>query len=319
MVNFGHLRYFWAVAHDGNLTRAAQALHVSQSAVSVQIRRLESALGQTLFERRGRTLVLTDAGRVTLDHADAIFAAGERLVRGVQREPARARQPLRVGAVATLSRNFQFSFLEPALRRSDIAVTLHSGTQGALLRQLETLRIDVLLSNIAPPREPQTPWLPHVIAEQPVHLVGHRRRLRRRRDWRALLATSPLVVPSVETSIRAGFDALVERLKIVPQIAAEVDDMAMLRLLACHDIGLAVVPAIVVRDELASGLLRDVVALPGLVECFYAITLPRQFPNPLVSELVTAATRTGQSGRHHAPRTAAPSVRTQPGARTERR
>lgn len=286
MVNFGHLRYFWAVAHDGNLTRAAQRLHVSQSAVSVQIQQLEAALGQALFERRGRTLVLTEAGRVALDHADAIFGAGERLVQSLRRGAVPSRQQLRVGAVATLSRNFQYSFLAPALARPDVGVVLHSGTLGALLRLLETLRIDVLLANTAPPREPGTPWTPHLIAEQPVHLVGRRRRLAKGRDWRARLATTPLIVPTPETSIRAGFDALMDRMGLTPQVAAEVDDMAMLRLLATHDVGLAVVPAIVVRDELASGVLHDFGALPGLVERFYAITFPRQFPNPLVAELI---------------------------------
>lgn len=289
MINFGHLRYFWAVAHDGNLTRAAQALNVSQSAVSVQIQQLEEALGQTLFERRGRTLVLTAAGRIALDHADAIFGAGERLVQSLRRGAAASRQQLRVGAVATLSRNFQYSFLAPALSRPDVGVVLHSGTLGALLRLLETLRLDVLLANTAPPREPGTPWTPHLIAEQPVHLVGHHRRVAKGRDWKARLAAAPLVVPTPETSIRAGFDALMDRLGLTPQIAAEVDDMAMLRLLATNDVGLAVVPAIVVRDELASGVLRDLGALPGLVERFYAITFPRQFPNPLVAELIARA------------------------------
>ena len=125
----------------------------------------------------------------------------------------------------------------------------------------------------------------HPIAEQPVSLVGAPRR-RRTRDLATLLAGEPLVLPGAETGIRAGFDALVERLGVTPRIAAEVDDMAMLRLLAREHVGCAVVPSIVVRDELAAGKLTEIARLPGLVEMFYAITLSRRFPNPLVRSLL---------------------------------
>ncbi len=115
-LNYNHLRYFWAVAHDGNLTRTAQRLNLSQSALSVQIRNLEQRLGHALFERRGRQLHLTEAGRIALDHADSIFAAGDELI-GTLKQAGRVRQALRVGALATLSRNFQLRFLRPLLGR----------------------------------------------------------------------------------------------------------------------------------------------------------------------------------------------------------
>lgn len=291
MLNFSHLRYFWAVAHEGNLTRAAEALHVSQSAVSVQIQKLEAELGQPLFERRGRRLELTGSGRLALDHADAIFGLGDRLTAAV-RKGAIARQVLRVGALATLSRNFQLAFLAPALERADVAVTLRSGTVRSLLRQLASHRLDVLLSNIAPERESGTPWVPHLIGEQAVALVGHPARVRAGRDWRRLLGREPLVLPSAESSVRAAFDALAYQLGTVPQVAAEVDDMAMLRLLVRQNVGLGVVPPIVVRDELAAGTLQRVADLPGIKESFFAITLPREFPHPLLAQMIPAARET---------------------------
>src|SRR5512140_3427296 len=118
-LNFHYLHYFWAVAHEGNLTRAAERLHVSQSAVSVQIQKLEEDLGHALFERRGRQLVLTEAGRIALDHADAIFAMSRELVATLG-ESGRTRSVLRVGSMATLSRNFQLQFLQPLFRREDV-------------------------------------------------------------------------------------------------------------------------------------------------------------------------------------------------------
>jgi len=274
------------VAHEGNLTRAAESLHVSQSAVSVQIQKLESALGQRLFERRGRQLVLTPAGRIALDHADTIFSLGDQLATALRTASRTPRQPLRVGALATLSRNFQLAFLAPILDRPDVAITLRSGAFRPLLRMLEAHRLDVLLTNLVPPRDDETAWTPHRIAEQPVALVGHPDRARPRTPWKALLAREPLVVPTPETSIRAAFDALTYRLGIVPHIAAEVDDMAMLRLLVRQDVGLAVIPTIVARDELQAGTLRKIADLPGLTETFYAVTLPRTFPNPLLATLI---------------------------------
>src|SRR5512147_1776425 len=135
-LNYNHLRYFWAVAHDGNLTRTAETLNVTQSALSVQIRKLEARLGHALFERRGRQLHLTEAGRIALDHADAIFATGEELL-GTLRQTGRARRVLRIGALATLSRNFQLGFIRPILGRADVDVILRSGSPAELLRALE--------------------------------------------------------------------------------------------------------------------------------------------------------------------------------------
>lgn len=285
-LNYNHLRYFWAVAREGNLTRAAERLHLSQSALSVQIQKLEAQLGHALFERRGRQLVLTEAGRIALDHADAIFAAGEELLGTLKERGDSARQVIRVGALATLSRNFQIQFLRPLLRRDDVEIIVRSGAFGDLLHHLEAHRIDVVLANAAPPRDAATPWVPHPIADQPVSLVGHPRRVEGG-PLEELLAREPLILPTVETSIRAGFDALTDRLGIHPRIAAEVDDMAMLRLLTREDIGLAVVPPIVVKDELAAGLLTEIERFPDLKESFFAITLARRFPNPLLKSLVS--------------------------------
>ncbi|MEZ4377064.1 MAG: LysR family transcriptional regulator [Gemmatimonadales bacterium] len=286
MLNYNHLRYFWAVAHEGNLTRAAARLHVAQSAVSVQIRQLEDQLGHQLFERRGRRLELTEAGRIALDHADAIFEAGAELEGILQARATSARQVLRVGSLATLSRNFQLAFLAPMLGRADVELVIRSGGFDDLLRQLEVHRIDVVLANAAPPRDAATPWVAHVIAEQPIALVGPPAQREPERSLETLLAEEPLVLPSVPSSIRTGFDAMVDRMGIRPTIAAEVDDMAMLRLVAREHAGLAVLPSIVVQDELDSGVLVEVAHLPGLTETFHAITLARRFPNPLVRELL---------------------------------
>jgi len=286
-LNLHHLRLFRAVARVGTLTGAARVLNLSQSALSTQLRTLEAALGQDLFERRGRGLVLTEAGRIALDHAEAIFRTAEDLT-ATLRETGRARRALRVGALATLSRNFQMQFLQPLIGRVDVEVVLRSGSQDELLRGLEALALDVVLTNLAPASDAASPWLVHRLDEQPVGLIGTHARLGPKpAPLRDLMAGQPLILPARGSALRAGFDALAARLEVSPAIAAEVDDMAMIRLLARADAGLAVIPPIVVQDELAAGLLVEAARLPGIGEAFLAITRARRFPNPLLADVLS--------------------------------
>ena len=284
-LNYHHLHLFRAVAHDGNLTRTAEKLNLSQSAISVQIRKLEDRLGLPLFERRGRQLHLTEAGRIALDHADAIFAVGDELL-GTLRDAGRGLQVLRVGALATLSRNFQLGFLRPVLGQPGTEVILRSGSLSELLTLLEMLNLDVVLTNQPPQRDATTPFVSHRLAEQPVSLVGTPTRLKATTSLAQRLATLPIILPSTNSSIRIGFDALVAQLGIRPSIVAEIDDMAMMRLLAREDVGLAVLPLIAIKDELEQGILIEADRLPGISETFYAVTLDRRFPNPLLQRMI---------------------------------
>ncbi|QOL80838.1 LysR family transcriptional regulator [Pseudooceanicola spongiae] len=284
-LNYHHLRYFWAVAHDGNLTRTAQRLNLSQSALSVQIKQLEERLGHALFERRGRQLLLTEAGRIALDHADAIFSTGQELVATLA-STVQNRKALRVGALATLSRNFQIGFLRPVLFRSDVEIILRSGSPTELLEGLGTLNLDLVLMNCPPPNDSLTPYETHQIGEQDVSIVGPPERLDPGSSIKDLLLTQPFILPTTDSSVRTAFDAMASRLSVRPQIAAEVDDMAMMRLLAREGIGLALVAPIVVKDELNSGQLKEAEEHPRIKETFFAVTLRRRFPNPLVQDLL---------------------------------
>lgn len=286
-LNLHHLRLFRAVASDGTLTGAARRLNLSQSALSTQLKALEASLGHDLFERRGRGLVLTEAGRIALDHAEAIFRTADDLT-ATLRGTGRARRALRVGALATLSRNFQMQFLGPLIGRPDVEVVLRSGSQAQLLRGLESLALDVVLTNLAPARDAASSWLVHRLDEQPVGLIGTPGRVGHGgRALRELLTSEPLILPTPDTALRAAFDALTGRMGVTPMIAAEVDDMAMIRLLARADAGLAIIPPIVVRDELDAGMLVEAATLDGISEIFVAVTLARRFPNALLTELLS--------------------------------
>lgn len=287
-LNYHHLRYFHTIAREGSLTKAARRLQISQSALSVQLRRLEESLGHSLFDREHKSLVLTEVGRLALDYAESIFRAGDELADVLQNQASGRRKLLRIGAVATLSRNFQLALLRPLLDRDEVELVIRSGSLRELLSQLHAHTVDLVLSNMPVRKDAETGWHSHLLDEQHVSLVarktrGQQRAFRFPEDLRG----TPILLPSLESNIRSAFDLILDREGIRPVIAAEVDDMAMLRLLARESGALALVPRVVVRDELETGVLVEKHRFQEIKECFYAITPSRRFPNPLVKEIIT--------------------------------
>jgi len=287
-LNFHHLHYFWAVAKEGNLTRAAEALHVSQSALSTQIRVLEDQLGHPLFIRSGRSLRLTEAGQLVLDYADTIFALGSELQDTLQ-NTQEANQTLRIGSVATLSRNFQENLLRPFLGREDLVLTLESGSVDELLERLALHKLDVVLTNQAVSADSQRTWQCRLLHRQPVCLIGPPRQDSRPFDLHRDLQQARLIVPGRSSDVRSQFDVYCSGQGLTPRICAEVDDMALLRLLARDSGDLALLPAVVVQDELRIGALQLYAEVPEIAERFYAVTLQRQFRLSILEELLGRA------------------------------
>ena len=276
-LNFRHLHYFWVVAREQHLTRAAQQLHVSQSAVSSQVRQLEDALGQTLFLREGRMLKLTEAGSLVLGYADSIFNLGAELLETLHVGDGRDAPELRVGAVATLSRNFQQNLLRPVIGNADLHLIVESASLEELIERLRVHKLDLVLSNRPVTADDQLPLNCRRVARQTVSLVGPPRADREPFRFPEDLANSAVLLPGHSSEIRSQFDLLCQEIGVTPKIAAEVDDMAMLRLLARDSGGVAMVPEVVVQDELKAGVLAKYCEIPDLHENFYAITAQRHF------------------------------------------
>lgn len=286
-LNFHHLFYFWRVAKIGHLTRAAAELHTSQSALSAQIRQLEDRLDEALFAREGRRLVLTASGQLVLSYAENIFGLGQEMLGRLQGQ-SQGITRLRVGSVATLSRNYQENWIRPLLSDTSVVLTLESGLLEGLLVRLVQHQLDVVLANETVPTDPEHPLHSHFLGSQAVSLVGPASKwkehsLRFPEDLNGL----EMALPGPRHALRAQFDALCASASVIPQLRAEVDDMAMLRLIARDSGWLTVLPEVVVQDELRSGVLVTVAQSPQLLEHFYAITSPHRHRIDRVERLLS--------------------------------
>ena len=287
-LNYRHLYYFWRVATEGNLTQVANAIPVSQSALSSQIKQLEDYFDSPLFVRQGRRLELSEAGQKVLLYANDIFARGEELEALRQVGLSSDIQLLRVGVLTTLSRNFIDGVLAPLLQDPNIQLSVVTDNLDGLLEGLAKHQLDVALTNADVKGSDQQIWQSQLIARRRVSIVGPIDGCPgskfpdgyRDKAW---------VLPNRDHEIRRAFEGLCARYQMEPRVKAESNDMAMLRLLARNSGALSVLPTVVVRDEIASGLLQEYERLPNLFGDFYAITVRRKYVLPA---LLTALSST---------------------------
>lgn len=284
-LNYHHLQYFWHIVKVGSLTKAAEKLHISQSALSSQIKQLEESLDCTLFLRQGRKLVLTEFGNLAFSYADSIFTKGielENLLRkGIESES----QTLRIGVLSTMSRNFIESFVEPLLNHSEIKLEISASGQTNLLNALSNHQLDLALTNIEVRGNADQLWECILLDRQPISVIGPAS-LEIKSGFSAKYAEYNWILPNQDSPIRAAFDGLCALHHIEPHIVAEANDMAMLRLLARDSQALTVMPEVVVKDELRNGVLKSFTQLDGIFENFYAVTIKKHFRKFEISQLV---------------------------------
>lgn len=274
-LNYHHLYYFYRIVVDGGVNKAAKRLRLSQSTLSTQLRSLEENLGSMLFERKGRALLLTEAGEVALGYAEEIFAQGEAMRSWFAGTPGKAPNLVRIGALSPLSKNLQYEMIRPLLMEGQVRLQVVESDYTDLLDRLRRHRIDLLISNI-PAGGLQCGEETHLLGEMPMYLVGRPPFRIPSTPFPEWLKDIPLFLPTSQTYARAEFDALLIRAGVTPLIRAEVDDMALLRLLALSGAGLALVPEIGVKFELEEKKLLRIEKLSGVSERFYAMTPKRK-------------------------------------------
>lgn len=284
-LNYHHLNYFWQVAKIGNLTKTAELLHVSQSALSSQIKQLEDSIGEQLFTREKRQLILTDVGKVTLSYAESIFNLGNELEGILKKGHHVGNQVIKIGMLSTMSRNFVEAFVTPLMNNPNIKLVIAARGQTNLLNELSNHELDLILTNIEVRGSTKQSWQGQLLSKQPICVIGHSG-LELGKQFNQDYSSVDWILPSSGSPIRSAFDGLCAQYEFQPNIIGEADDMAMLRLLTRDTSAVAVMPSVVVKDEIASGKLTVYTTLPNINENFYVVTVKKHQFNQLVSELI---------------------------------
>ncbi|MBJ7550979.1 LysR family transcriptional regulator [Marinomonas ostreistagni] len=275
-LNYHHLYYFWRVANIGHLTQAAEQLHVSQSALSAQIKQLENKIGRTLFEREGRRLVLTDVGRRVQSYAQDIFSTGEELEQYLKSGNT-SHTHLNIGFETHLSRNFIEAFITPLFAQDDVSFSLYARTMSDLTEGLLNHELDIALTNRAITNDVQgVLWQNQLVARQSVAIVGPYGQ-QPEQPFPKGYEDKHWILPARNMGIRSVFESFCATHEYRADIKAEVDDMAMMRLLARDSGFLSVMPPVVVKDEIEAKKLEIYQELPQAYEHFYALQMPRKF------------------------------------------
>ncbi len=285
-LNHHHLYIFWTLARRGTFSKAAEALHIAQSAVTAQIKSLEGSLGFSLVDRSNkRKPTLTEEGRKVLDYAESIFATSQDLMNWAKGgEPAKV-QTLRVGALSGLSRNLQFEFLGPAVGNSGVRIEVTTGDQDRLVRLLAEHSLDIILSSHNVPSNSRVPFHSHVLTSSQVVFVTRSERRLRRRPLEQWLRERRLFIPGKNFEARPELDAILDRINKV-NLAGEIDDIALLRIFAVRSGAIVAIPKMGVKGELAAGELVCV-GTTNVKQKFYGITRQKKFPNRLIQELIS--------------------------------
>lgn len=290
-LNYHHLRYFWAAAREGGVTRAAERLHISQPTVSGQIRALEEAIGEKLLVKQGRGLVLTDAGRVALRYADEIFGLGQELLDAMKGRPTGRPARLVVGIANALPKLVAYRVLAPALSL-DVPVIIQCIEDRAerLLAEVALRELDLVLSDV--PVGPGSPVkaFNHVLGESGVTVFGTRALARaHRRTFPASLDGAPMLVPTYATSLRRALDDWTERTGVRPRIVGEFEDSALLKTFGETGAGLFPAPTVIAADIRRRHRVAPLGELPGVRERFYLISPERRLTHPAVLAITRAA------------------------------
>lgn len=296
-LNLKHLRYFAEVARRGSVTAAARALYVAPQTVSAQVVELEQSVGQPLFDRVGRRLVLTVAGETALDYANAIFALGDELG-AVLRGGAKPRYlRLRVGVTDSVPKLLTVAALQPLIEshREDLELTCREGPHAELLGRVAAGELDAVLADAAVPANLARSLQARVMLESGVTFLAVRPLAARlARNFPASLDDAPFLVGSAPSSLLGqALEAWFARHQVRPRIVGRIDDSALLKSFAQRGLGVICVPTRI-EDEVARQYgLRIAGRTNEVKQSVFLVRARGRHPHPLVAQIESAHRHTG--------------------------
>ncbi len=290
-LNYQHLLYFWTIASEGGISRACDKLNLAQPTISGQLAVFEDAIGEKLFHREGRKLILTDTGRTVFHYAEEIFALGRDLTSTLEGQGAERGMRLSIGVTDALPKLIAYRLIEPALKLSD-AVQLHcfEDKTERLLEDLSLHRFDLVLSDIPATQSTGTRTFNHLLGECGVSIFGTPELAARYRpNFPYSLDGAPFLLPTPSTALRRSLDQWFDLEDMHPNIRAEFDDSALLKTFARAGVGLFVAP-VAVETEISQRYNTEIIGrIDSVRERFYAISAQRKLKHPAVLAILENA------------------------------
>jgi len=290
-INFRHLYYFWVVAKEGSITRAAERLDVAVQTISAQLNLLEQSIGKALLAPQGRRLVLTEAGRVALGYADQIFLLGEQMQEVLSETDVGQTMRLTVGVSDSMPKLIASRLLEVALRLPQkVKLVCHEDDFESLLGDLSVHKLDVVLTDRPVPSGTTLRVFSHLLGESAVTLFGLPDLAERYRPgFPTSLHGAPLLLPTRNHAIRGRLDHWFEANDVRPDVVGEFDDNAMMNTFAHHGLGLFPASSALEAEAKAEFGAVPVGELSGVREQFYAISNERKIKHPAVEAILNAS------------------------------
>lgn len=297
-LNYQHLYYFWIVAKQGSITRASEKLRLSQPTISSQLSAFEKSIGSQLFDKDGRRLTLTEAGRQVFSYAEQIFRLGEELSASLDDRDAANRLRLNVGVVNSLPKLVVYQLVKPAFGLdAPVRMMCYEDKRDRLLAELALHGIDLVLSDAPASSASGSRVYNHLIRQSTISVFGSKGTAARyRRNFPLSLHNAPFLLPTTNIEIRRSLDEWFEDRRIRPEIVAEVEDSALIKTFAEDGMGLVVAPSIVRETIERQYQLEFVGEIADVVEQFYAITTQRKVRSDAIAAILAM-----QGGRATAP------------------
>ena len=290
-LNYHHLLYFYTVAKEGSVSRAAKVLRLAQPTLSGQIRKLEEAFDEKLFARSGRNLVLTEMGQLVFRYAEEIFTIGRELTDTLRGRPSNRPSRLVVGVADVVPKLITARLLEIALALPEpVQIACLEGKSEQLLADLAVHRFDLVITDAPLPPHLNVKAYNHPLGETPVNFFGTRALAdRHRRRFPRSLDGAPMLLPTPNTQVRHALDKWFQEHDVHPRVVAEFEDSALLKVFGQQ--GHGIFPAVaVLEDEVRRQYgVRTIGCADGVTERFFAISVERRIKHPAVAAITEAA------------------------------
>ena len=291
-LNYHHLLYFWVVAREGSIAAATRKLNLTQPTISAQLRLLEESLGEKLFEKSGRSLVLTEAGRVALRYADEIFALGRELRDTLRDRPTGKPVRVTVGIADVVPKLVAYRVLRPAFEAApDVEMVCREASSETLLTLLGQHEVDLVLTDAPAAGAPLRAYN-HLLGESGTTLFAAPSLAASvRKHFPKSLHGAPLLLPGAATQIRRALELWLDGSGLEPRRVGEFDDLALMTAFGRAGTGIFPAPTAIEDEIEAQYGVRVVGRLPEVRERFYAVSAERKIKNPMVSAITSAARR----------------------------